>query len=213
MFMGRPVDDVEGADKGAAGVVRFLQKVWRLALERDFFERRPDLPPASSDVLRRRVHQAIKKVTEDYEGFRFNTAVSALMELGNAMQDHLEAGGEQGVEWEEAVRTLVLLLNPMAPHLCEEIWETLGGEGLCADAAWPAYSEEAAEEREVTLVVQVAGRVRDRLTVPAGLGEADALAMALQSEKVRRSLAADGGEPARPSKVVHVRDRLINLVP
>ena len=182
MFIGPPEDDVEWSDKGAAGVVRFLQKVWRLALERDFFERRPDLPPASSDVLRRRVHQAIKKVTEDYEGFRFNTAVSALMELGNAMQDHLEAGGEQGVEWEEAVRTLVLLLNPMAPHLCEEVWETLGGEGLCADAAWPAYSEEAAEEREVTLVVQVAGRVRDRLTVPAGLGEADALAMALQCE-------------------------------
>ncbi|MGH7777490.1 MAG: leucine--tRNA ligase [Candidatus Dormibacterales bacterium] len=213
MFIGPPQDDVEWSDKGIAGVVRFLQKVWRLALEPEFFELRPELPPASPEVLRRRVHQAIGKVTQDYEGFRFNTAVSALMELGNAMQDHLEAGGARGEEWSEATRTLVLLLNPMAPHLSEELWERLGGGGLCADAPWPAASADIAVERDVTLVVQVSGRVRDRLRVPAGLAEGQALELALRSEKVRRSLGADGGDPARPRKVVHVPDRLINLVP
>jgi leucyl-tRNA synthetase len=158
--------------------------------------------------LRRRAHQAIGKVTEDYEGFHFNTAVSALMELANALQKHLQGGGARAEVWDFAVRTLVLLLNPMAPHAGEELWAQIGGKGLVADAAWPAYDAAVAAETSVTLVVQVAGKVRDRLTMPVGATEAQAVEAAKGSERVRAAL--DGRDP---SKVVYVQDRLVNLVP
>jgi len=208
MFIGPPDEDSEWTDEAVAGPVRFLQRVWRMVLD-------PDSIPvtgagADATALRRRVHQTIRRVTGDYEHFRFNTAVAALMELGNAMQDHLAGCGARGTEWEEAVGVLVRLLNPMAPHIAEELWERIGGGGLCADAAWPAYDAGAAAEEEVTLVIQVDGRVRDRLRVPAGLGEAAAVELALASEPARRALGGDG---TRPRRVVYVPDRLINLVP
>jgi leucyl-tRNA synthetase len=187
--------------------VRFLQHVWRLVESPDSFAAAGG-SDVSADVLRRRVHQAIKKVTEDYEGFHFNTAVAALMELANALQAYLAGGGRRDAEWDFALRTLVLLLNPMAPHLGEELWARLGGKGLAADAAWPQFDAAAAAEPEVTLVIQVAGKVRDRATVPVGTTEAAALEVAMRSEKVRTAL--DG---RAPSKVVYVPDRLINLVP
>ncbi len=207
MFIGPPDEDAEWTDEAIAGPVRFLQRVWRLVLDPESVA----LTGSSADpvALRRAVHQAVRRVTDDYESFRFNTAVAALMELGNAMQDHLAAGGSRGVEWDEAVSVLVRLLNPMAPHIAEELWTRTGGAGLVADASWPEYDAAAAAEQEVTLVVQVAGRVRDRLSVPAGLDEADATERALASEAARRAL----GGSDRPSRVIYVRDKLINLVP
>lgn len=206
MFIGPPEDDVEWSDEGLAGATRFLQRVWRLALEAD------TVPVggggADPVALRRKVHQTIRKVTEDYEGFRFNTAVAALMELANSMQEYLAGGGARGAEWAEAVRSLILLLHPLAPHLTEELWERTGEQGLCADAAWPECDPEVAAPPEVMLVVQVAGRVRDRLRVPAGLEERQAVEKALASEAVRRALG--GSEPRR---IYYVADRLINLVP
>jgi leucyl-tRNA synthetase len=208
MFIGPPDEDAEWTDEAVAGPVRFLQRVWRLVLD-------PDAVPATGAgatvaALRRSVHQTIRRVTDDYQGFRFNTAVAALMELSNAMHDYLAGGGERGAEWDEATSALVRLLNPMAPHFAEELWEQVGDGGLCADATWPAYDAAAAVEQEVTLVVQVAGKVRDRLRVPAGLDEAAAIERALASETARRALGDDG---KRPRRVVYVPDKLINLVP
>jgi leucyl-tRNA synthetase len=210
MFIGPPEDDVEWSDEGIAGVVRFLHRVWRLVLDPDLFSgpRGSAADAGDGEVVRRRVHQAIRKVTDDYAGFRFNTAVAELMKLANAMEDYLRAGGDRGAAWQEAVRTLVLLLHPLAPHVTEELWPEVGGTGLCADAGWPQHDEAVAADREVTLVVQVAGKVRERLTVPAGLSEDGALDAALASDRVRRAI--DSG---RPKKVVYVPDRLINLVP
>ena len=134
------------------------------------------------------------------------------MELANTMQDYLQAGGARDAGWDAAVRTLVKLLNPIGPHIGEEIWERLGEggpeRGLLADSAWPEFDAAAAAELSVTLVVQVAGKVRDRMTVSAGLSEEQALATALASERVRAALNAD-----KPSKVIYVPDKLINLVP
>jgi len=190
--------------------LRFLQKVWRLATEPESFGGAgAAAAPASEEVLNRRVQQAIKKVTEDYAGFRFNTAVAALMELSNALEEHLQGGGSPtSPAWSEAIRTLVLLLNPMAPHIGEELWQLLGGEGLCADAAWPAYSEELTVEPRVTLVVQVAGKVRDRVEVARGLPEAEAVQLALDSERVKPFLPS-----GKTSRVIYVPDKLLNLVP
>ena len=208
MFLAPPEDDAEWSDRAIAGPVRFLQKVWRLAVEPESFAAGGTSVAVSDEVLTRRVHQAIRRVTDDYTNFRFNTAVAALMELANALEEHLAGGGARGEAWDRAVRTLVLLLNPMAPHLGEELWQRRGGDGLAADAAWPVYDEALLVEPMATLVIQVAGKLRDRLEVRPGLSEAEAVELALGSDRVASFL--DG---RRPGRVIYVPDRLINLVP
>jgi leucyl-tRNA synthetase len=206
MFIGPPEEDVEWTDAGLNGVSRFLQRVWRLVLEPSTIVADGSGPDAA--VLRRKVAQTVGKVTEHFDELRFNTAVAALMELANTMQDYLQRGGTQDADWDSAVRTLVKLLNPLAPHVAEEMWERLGGPGMLADQSWPPFNAADAAEPKVTLVVQVDGKLRDRLTLDAGLREAAALEAAMKSEKVRAAL--NGREP---SKVIYVQDRLINLVP
>ncbi len=206
MFIGPPEEDVEWTDAGLNGVSRFLQRVWRLVLEPENIVVEGAGPDAAA--LGRKVAQTVGKVTEHFDELRFNTAVAALMELANTLQEYLQRGGERDAGWQASVRTLVKLLNPLAPHVAEEMWERLGEKGLLADVAWPVYEAAAAAEPKLTMVVQVAGRVRDRLTVEAGLSESEALALAMAGEKVRAAL---NGRP--PSKVVYVQDRLINLVP
>jgi leucyl-tRNA synthetase len=209
MFIGPPEEDVEWNDAGLNGVVKFLQRVWRLVLEPESMVTE-DGSAGGADVavLRRKVAQTVGRVTEHYDELRFNTAVAFLMELANAMQDYLQGGGARDAEWDAAVRTLLKLLNPLAPHACEEMWERLGEKGLLADASWPEFDASVAAEAKVVLVVQVAGKLRDRLDVDAGLSQAVATKAALASEKVRAAL---GGR--EPSKVIYVADRLINLVP
>ena len=209
MFIGPPEEDVEWSEAGLNGVVKFLQRVWRLVLEPDSIDV-SEGPVVSVDevVLRRRVVQTIGRVTEHYDELRFNTAVAFLMELANTMQDYLQGGGARDESWADAVRTLVKLLNPLAPHISEEMWERMGEQGVLADASWPAFDRAAAAEPKVTLVVQVGGKVRDKLEVDTGLSEDDALRLALARDKVQAALNGRG-----PSKVVYVRDRLINLVP
>jgi leucyl-tRNA synthetase len=211
MFIGPPEEDVEWNDAGLNGVVKFLQRVWRLVLEPESVAAEGGADGVSAvdaAALRRKVAQTVGRVTEHFDELRFNTAVAFLMELANTMQDYLRGGGERGAEWDSAVRTLVKLLNPLAPHMAEEMWERLGERGLLADASWPSFDPVAAAEPKVVLVVQVGGKLRARLEVEAGLDEAAAMAAALESDKVRAALNA-----GRPSKVIYVRDRLINLVP
>ena len=209
MFIGPPEEDVEWNDAGLNGVVKFLQRVWRLVLEPDSIaEEGTSAEKVDEGVLRRRVAQTVGRVTEHYDELRFNTAVAFLMELANTMQDYLQGGGARDAEWDGAVRVLLKLLNPLAPHACEEMWERLGEKGMLADAAWPAYDDAAAAEPKIVLVVQVAGKLRDRLDLDAGLSEEEAIKAALASEKVRAAL--NGG---KPSKVIYVPDKLINLVP
>src|SRR5438067_2172381 len=193
MFIGPPEEDVEWSDAGLNGVVKFLQRVWRLVLEPESIAAEGGALGAAVDAvaLRRKVAQTVGKVTEHYDELRFNTAVAFLMELANAMQDYLRGGGARDAAWDGAVHTLVKLLNPLAPHIGEEMWERLGENGLLADASWPAFEASAAAEPKVVLVVQVSGKLRDRLEVDAGLSEADAVKAALASEKVRAAL--DGG--------------------
>src|SRR2546430_2975023 len=210
MFIGPPEEDVEWTEAGLNGVVKFLQRVWRLVLEPDSIVPEGVASGVKVDVtvLRRKVAQTVGKVTEHYDELRFNTAVAFLMELANTMQDYLQTVANRDAEWDATVRTLLRLLNPLAPHACEEMWERLAEKGLIADAAWPEFDAAAAAEPEVVLVVQVGGKLRDRLEVDAGLSEADAVKAALASEKVRAALNGRG-----PSKVIYVPDRLINLVP
>jgi leucyl-tRNA synthetase len=209
MFIGPPEEDVEWTEAGLNGVVKFLQRVWRLVLEPEsIVEEVGSAAKVDAEVLRRKVAQTVGRVTEHYDELRFNTAVAFLMELANTMQDYLQGGGPRDREWDAAVRVLLKLLNPLAPHACEEMWERLGETGMLADASWPAYDPALAAEPKIILVVQVAGKLRDRLDVNAGLSERDAVKAALASEKVHAALHGRD-----PSKVIYVADRLINLVP
>jgi leucyl-tRNA synthetase len=206
MFIGPPEEDVEWSDAGLNGVARFLQRVWRLVVEPSSIV--VEGGGADGRLLARKVAQTVQKVTDDYDGLRFNTAVAYLMELANAMQDYLQNAGVRDSGWDSAVQTLVKLLNPIAPHVSEEMWERLEGQGMLADAAWPQFDAAAAAEPEVVVVVQVGGKLRARLTMASGSSEEQVLKAALAEPKVKAALNG-----TRPSKVIFVPDRLINLVP
>jgi leucyl-tRNA synthetase len=206
LFIGPPDQDAEWNDRGVDGVARFLHRVWRQIIGEE-----DEVVPAASAVsnadLTRKLHETIDKVTRDVESFRFNTAMSALMELSNSMQDYLQAGGQRNDGWDSVCRDMTRLLAPFAPHLAEELWHRQGGEGLVAFAPWPKADESILKRSEVTVVVQVDGRLRDRVEMPAGLDEAQTRQRALASANVQRAVAQ-----RRVVRAVHVPDRLINLV-
>src|SRR5947209_12396574 len=160
-----------------------------------------------AQVLTRKLHETIEKVTRDVEAFHFNTAMSALMELSNAMQDYLQAGGQRNQAWDAVCHDLSRLLAPFAPHLAEELWRRQGGEGLVAFASWPEAEEAILRRAKVTIVVQVDGRLRDRVEMPAGVDQGQAKERALRSANIERAL---GGR--KVVAAVYVPDRLINLV-
>jgi leucyl-tRNA synthetase len=180
-----------------------LNRVWRLG------ERLGDAPftaPADAALERER-HAAIQRVTQSFERFHYNTAVAALMELTNALFRALDGNTASRLVCEETFDTLLQLLHPMAPHVTEELWERRGHVETLLETSWPEYDERKLHRSRVTLVVQVDGKLRDRVEVDAEAGEREARAAALGSPKVQEHLA--GREVA---KAVLVPGRLINLV-
>ncbi|TMI78273.1 MAG: leucine--tRNA ligase [Bacillati bacterium ANGP1] len=195
--------------QGIEGVQRFLQRVWHLIVDRPSAAPPSGSPaPAGSEAaVRRTIHQTLRRVTEDLEGFRFNTALAALMECTNALYRAREAGAAGTAEWAAALPTLVLMLAPFAPHQAEELWSRLGRSYSVHQQAWPAWDPDAVHEETITLVLQVNGRVRDRVQVPAGLDEAGLRETVLASEKVRKFI--DG---MQVQDVIVVRGKLVNVV-
>ncbi|HEU4809890.1 MAG TPA: leucine--tRNA ligase, partial [Sphingomicrobium sp.] len=166
-----PERDLEWSEAGIEGAARFVQRVWRLAAGSTDGE-------GEDEALERKVHRAVAAVGEAIEGLQFNKAVAQLYELVTAIEKAKPSSTRS-----DAVRTLVKLSAPMAPHLAEECWASLGGEGLVADATWPAFDLALLVEDQVTLAVQVNGKLRDTLTAPRGLDRAAAEELALGSEK------------------------------
>jgi len=162
-------------------------------------------PPAERALLRQ-AHATIRRVTDDIARFHFNTAVSAAMELTNALTAYREAGGVTAA-YTEAARALLLLLAPIAPHITEELWHRQGGAGSIHAQPWPVADPALAAADTVELIVQVNGKLRDRLTLPAPLDAATAQAAALASPKVAPTLA---GRP--PRQVIYVPGRVVNVV-
>jgi leucyl-tRNA synthetase len=163
--------------------------------------------PAQRGELRRITHQTLKRVTEDLDGFRFNTAIAALMTYSNRLSELRTGGDASGPEWAEARRTLVLMLAPITPHIAEELWARLGEPYSVHRQAWPAWDPAAVREETVTVVLQVNGRVRDRISVPAGLDNAKLRDAALESERVRKF--TDG---KAVQDVIVVPGKLVNVV-
>ena len=159
--------------------------------------------------LRRRTHQTLRRVTNDIERWHFNTAISAMMELVNAMTETSDQEADDGLRaaYSEACEQLTKLLAPFAPHLAEEMWEKLGFAESVHLQTWPDWDPEVAKEAEVTVVVQVNGKLRDRLTVPLGTPKEELEQMALSAPKARAQLE---GKTVR--QIVVVVDRLVNVV-
>jgi leucyl-tRNA synthetase len=189
---------------GIEGAARWVRRVWLL-----FTDRAAGGSPSPQVLraLRRKVHQALRNITRDFENFEFNTIVSGLMELLNEMYKAREAGAAGSAEWEEAQDIYLRMMAPVSPHITEELWKRLGKPYSIHTQPWPTVDEAAAAEDQVTLVVQVNGKVRDRITVPVGIAEEEAKALALSSEAVKKFL--DGGQPR---KVILVPGKLVNIV-
>ena len=194
------------------GVVRWLNRVWALFTERSG-------PSACSDEtrrnLRRKVHQTLRQVTRDFERFEFNTIIAALMELLNEMVKAREANAAGTPEWAEAQDIYLRMLAPLCPHIAEELWtEALGRPYSVHTQPWPKVDEAAAKEDEITIPVQVNGKLRDRITVPADASEEDIKSAALASEGVQKYLrsAAGAAEGKPPKKVIVAQKKLVNIV-
>ncbi|MGH6658239.1 MAG: leucine--tRNA ligase, partial [Sphingomicrobium sp.] len=190
-----PERDLEWSESGIEGASRFVQRVWRLANS-------VGGASGADPALDRKLNRVIAAAGEAIEGLQFNKAIAQLYELATAIEKAAPSGSRDA-----AVRALILLISPMAPHLAEECWDFIGEQGMVVDAAWPSFDPALLVDDQVTLAIQVNGKLRDTLNAPRGLDQAAAEALALSSEKVQRQLAGTS-----PRKVIVVRDRLVNIV-
>jgi leucyl-tRNA synthetase len=188
------------------GVVRWLNRVWNLVLT-TAGAKMVEADPSRVRALRRKVHQTLRQVSHDIEAFEFNTVVSALMELSNEIIDAHKAGLAGDPAFDESIEKLLLMMSPVTPHIAEEMWARLGKPYSIHKQAWPEYDPEVAKEEQITLVVQVNGKVRDRITVSADIDEEQAKIIALASEAVQHHMG-----DKEPHKVIVVPGRLVNIV-
>jgi leucyl-tRNA synthetase len=204
LFVGPPTDDAVWNDAGVPGTKRFLDRIWRMGTDAyDFVDRAPNEVDA---LLMAETHRTLRRVTEDINRFHFNTIVSSVMSLANIFQEYL-AGRPRRETFDDAYRIMVLMLAPAAPHITHELWEARGMGGMLAKEPWPGWEESLVAESTVTMVIQVNGKVRDRVEVPADITPEDAEQLALGLEKVQGWI--DG---AVVRKVVARPPNVINFV-
>jgi leucyl-tRNA synthetase len=207
VFAGPPEDDIDWADVSPSGAGKFLARAWRLAGD---VTSEPGIDPATGDVdLRKVTHRVVADAAHLVETFRFNVAVARVMELVNATRKAIDTGaGPADPAVREAAEAVAVMLSLFAPYTAEEMWARLGHEPTVAKAGWPTVDETLLVEETVTCVVQVAGKVRDRLEVPPSIGEDELRELALTSQAVQRALAGAG------VRTVIVRaPKLVNVVP
>jgi len=212
LFMGPPELSRDWSDQGVEGAHRFLGRVWRMVHERYVPALEGSAEGADAGDPRHRemrgiIHRSIANVTRDVDEFAFNTAISFIMELVNGVYHYTSGGGVDVEVLTEAVETALNLLAPFAPFICEELWSVLGERESIHMAPWPSYDEELARPQEVTIVVQVNGKVRDKMTAPAGISDDEMKARALECENARKFI---GDKDIR--KVIVVPGKLVNLV-
>ncbi|MGA8431888.1 MAG: leucine--tRNA ligase [Candidatus Sulfotelmatobacter sp.] len=217
LFAVPPDRDMDWQDSGIEGIHRFLGRVYRFVVRHakpnaaDWSKPLPaDLPPAAR-TIQRKLHQTIKRVTDDFQGrWHFNTCISAIMELVNTLYGAEEAIAQNAIPTlllAEAQRTVVLLLAPFAPFIAHELWEMLGEKGNLLKVSWPKFDAELAKEEEIEIPVQVNGKLRGKIVVPAGSTEAFVLEHALADEKVQAFIA-----DKQIIKKIYVADKLVNVV-
>ena len=203
LFAGPPEKEVDWRRDGAEGIYRFLGRVYR------FVTRNVGTAGGSGDSDRkvlRKLHQTVKKISEDFETrWHFNTCIASIMELVNVL--YAEEANISASAIPEILEKLALLLAPFAPYLSQEIWEELGREGPVFRQSWPAFDAELAKEDEAEIVVQVNGKLRNRIFIAFGTSKDELEALALADEKAKPFL--DGKQVV---KVIVVPDKLVNIV-
>jgi leucyl-tRNA synthetase len=204
MFIGPWDLGGEWNDRGIVGISRWLNRVWSLVAT-DYASRIVD-PEAENELLHL-THKTIKEVTADLEKFRFNTMLSSLMEFSNYLSKIKERGVVSSSVWKEAIGYFLRLLAPSAPHLAEELWNRTGHPYSVHTQSWPEYAEELTKEEEITLVIQVNGRLRDKVLVPASISEAEAKELALGRERVKAYISGKSR-----TRVIYVPGRVVNIV-
>ena len=204
MFVGPWEQGGEWNDNGIVGMSRWLSRIWNLASS-DYAVKNVDAE--SEKECKRVMHKTIKKASEDMERFRFNTMLAALMEYSNLLNKVLEAGSVSKATWDEAIKNLLILIAPSAPHMAEELWLGLGLPYSIHKQRWPAWDPELAIDEEVTLVVQINGKVRDKLTVPASITEDEAKKIAFDQERIK---SYTSGRDIL--KIIYVPGKLLNIV-
>jgi leucyl-tRNA synthetase len=190
---------------GIEGSARWVRRAWALFIEPAPASSQPD--PDAVRILRRKLHQSLRRITRDFETFEFNTIVSTLMELLNEMYKAREAGLGGTPAWQETQDIYLRMMAPVVPHIAEELWMRMGKPYSIHTQTWPEFDASAAAEDEITLIVQVNGKVRDRITMPADVDEEAAKTAALASPNVARIL-----EGRTPKKVIVVPGKLVNIV-
>lgn len=205
LFIGPPTDDAIWSDQGVEGTARFLDRIWRMGT--DQIGTVTDRAPGPTDrEIRVEAHRTLEKVTGDFDRFSFNTAVAALMGMANQLQDYVR-GGAENETWREVFGLMLLMLAPMAPHLSHELWERSGREGMLALQPWPRFDPELVRRDRIVMVIQVNGKVRDKLEVDSKIGSEEAETLAIEAPGVQRWL--DGKHLVR---VIARPPRLVNLV-
>ena len=208
MFLAPWEQGGEWDDSGISGISRWFNRLWGLVLKEYRYCGKPGANgEKAEEELSRITHQTIRKVTSDLERIHLNTMISALMEFSNHLGRVKETGAVTPSAWAEAIKALLLLLAPTAPHLTEEMWQRLGYPYSIHNQPWPEWNEELARAEEATLVVQVNGKLRDRITVPLSITEAEAKCLAMASQRVKAYL-----EGRELLKTIYVPGRLVNLV-
>jgi leucyl-tRNA synthetase len=208
----RPDQSLEWSESGVEGASRFLRRVWSQVMKHLEGGACAELDPAALNdrekEIRRLVHDTIAKVSDDISRrYTFNTAIAAVMELTNHLARFEGGGAQSRAVVQEAWLAIVRLLGPITPHLSEELWASLGGDGPLYCASWPEADESARERSQVTLVVQINGKLRARLELEPGLQQDAALEQAMSIENVKRHM-----EGKQIRKVIHIPDRLLNIV-
>ncbi|MBA4420683.1 MAG: leucine--tRNA ligase [Anaerolinea sp.] len=204
MFFARWDQGGPWSSTGIEGTARWIRRIWAL-----YNDPAPRGNPSTDLVrnLRRKLHQTLASVTRDFELLEFNTIISSLMELMNELTKAKQSGAAYTPEWKEALKIYALMLAPVAPYMAEELWQKMGRAYSIHHQTWPTVDALAAAEEEITLIVQINGKLRDRITVPAGISDEDAKKEALASEVVRKAL-----EGRQPRQVIVVPERLVNIV-
>jgi len=211
LFMGPPEISKDWSDAGVEGARRFLSRVWRMVHERFAPLMEGDAPPAGPAsrhrAMRSMTHRAIMNVTRDIEQFAFNTAVSFIMELVNGVYHYISDGAVDREVLAEAVLAVLQLLSPFTPFIAEELWNVAGTGGRVHEQPWPSWDEDLARPEEVTLIIQVNGKVRDRVTVGVDISKDEMKARALECENALRYVE---GKDIR--KIIVVPGKLVNIV-
>jgi leucyl-tRNA synthetase len=222
LFAAPPDRDLDWQDSGIEGIQRFLGRVYRFVTRNAASAAKARVESSATPLspqarqIQRKLHQTIKRVSDDFQGrWHFNTCISAIMELVNALYSYEESAAQEAQSGgsgsaallAEVQHDLVLLLAPFAPYLAHELWEMLGEKGSLLKSAWPKYDDALAKEEELEIPVQINGKLRSRVTVPAEASESFVLERALADEKVRSSIAGK-----QIVKKIFVPGKLVNIV-